>query len=93
MRKRKNSSDEKHATTAITRIWFILVDEATGSPYKENGHSTVSLPSNAVVDQFRDAVKEENKNGLKGIPASALLVYQSRDAFDKRMDFEEKAYY
>jgi hypothetical protein len=73
-------------------IWFQLIVSATGKPYKAATVSSVSLPSDFVIDQFRDAVQIKwNKPGyLKDIPAGALIVYKNKAAFDKRNDAEGK---
>jgi serine/threonine protein kinase len=46
----------------------------------------VDIPSNYVIDQFRDAVKEKcdrQGNDLKGILASKLRIYANKAAFEK----------
>jgi hypothetical protein len=69
-------------------VWFVLLDSATGEPYKNTSASSILLSSLAVpvVDQFRKAVKAEydNPNYLKDIPSGALLVYKNKAEFDKR---------
>jgi len=69
-------------------VWFVLLDSATGEPYKGTSASSILLSSLAVavVDQFRKAVKAEydNPNYLKDIPSGALLVYKNKAEFDKR---------
>ena len=69
-------------------VWFLLLDSATGLPYKDTSVSSVLRSSLVVpvVDQFRDAVKAkyDQPNYLKDIPAAATLVYKNKSAFDKR---------
>ncbi|KAJ3329493.1 hypothetical protein HDU76_007808 [Blyttiomyces sp. JEL0837] len=65
-------------------LWFLLVDAATGLPYRGTTATSVSLPPDSVVDQFRDAVKAEKPNKLSSVDASDLVVYKNKDAFDKR---------
>ena len=69
-------------------IWFVLVDSATGEPYKGTSASSVIRNSLvvSVIDQFRDAVqlKYDKPNYLNDIPSGALLVYKNKAAFDKR---------
>ena len=74
------------------KIWFHLYDYGTGKPYKETTATSVSLPSTAVIDQFRKAVKAEydQPGYLKDVPSGKLLVFKNKDAFDKRDSTEEK---
>ena len=65
-------------------VWFLLLDAATGEPYKGTSADYVSLPSTAVIAQFRDAVKTKYSNKLSSVDAGELLVYKNRVAFDKR---------
>ena len=69
-------------------VWFLLLDSATGEPYKGTTVSSVLRSSLVipVVDQFRDAVqlKYDKPDYLKDIPSGALLVYKNKAAFDKR---------
>jgi hypothetical protein len=67
-------------------VWFLLLDFATGKPYKGTTADKVSVSSLADVADFRDAVqlKYDKPNYLKDIPSSALLVYKNKLAFDKR---------
>jgi predicted Ser/Thr protein kinase len=66
-------------------IWFQLVDDNTGEPYKRTTCSSI-VRSSLVIVQFRDAVKAKHSNKLASIPASTLLVYKNRSCFDKRSD-------
>ena len=63
-------------------VWFQLFDSATGEPYKGTRADYVSLPSTAVIAQFRDAahLKYDKPNYLKDIPAGALHVYKNKAA-------------
>ncbi len=66
-------------------VWFLLLDSATGQPYKGTTADYVYLPSGSVIAQFRDAVKAKYSDSLlKGVAASALLVFKNKSAFDKR---------
>ena len=81
----------RQISTSNPLIWFHLYDYGTGKPYKETTATSVSLPSTAVIDQFRKAVKAEYSDShLKGIGPSDLLVFKNKDAFDKRDSTEEK---
>ena len=64
-------------------VWFLLLDSATGEPYKATSAAKVSVSTSADVDDFRDAVqlKYDKPNYLKDIPSSALLVYKNKAAF------------
>ncbi|GLD97389.1 hypothetical protein PINS_up006073 [Pythium insidiosum] len=63
-------------------VWFLLVDQE-GVAYKGTTASSVSIPSNYVIDQLRDAVKAKYADShLKGIAPSDLLVYADKTAFD-----------
>ncbi|KAL7485127.1 hypothetical protein ACHAW6_015145 [Cyclotella cf. meneghiniana] len=67
-------------------IWFLLLDSASGKPYKDTSVSSV-LPSSLVVpvvDHFRKAVKAEYSNKLSSVDSGTLLVYKNRAAFEKR---------
>jgi hypothetical protein len=50
----------------------------------------VSLPTDADVDDFRDAVKGKHSNKFASIPASSLVVYKNRASFEKTRDPENK---
>jgi len=67
-------------------VWFLLLDSATGEPYKGTSATKVSVDASADVADFRKAVKTEydQPNYLKDIPASSLLVYKNKTVFDKR---------
>ena len=71
-------------------VWFLLLDSASGLPYKGTSVSSILRSSLVVpvVDQFRDAVqiKYDKPNYHKDIPSGALLVYKNKSAFDKRND-------
>jgi len=73
-------------------IWFLLLDSATGLPYKGTTADYVSLPPGFVIAQFRDAahLKYDKPNYLKDIPSGALLVYKNKSSFDKRHSDEGK---
>ena len=83
------SSNQKQSSMSFPPsplIWFVLVDSATGEPYKGTSADAVSLPPGSVIVQFRDAVqlKYDKPNYLNDIPSGALLVYKTKAAFDKR---------
>ncbi len=67
-------------------VWFLLLDSATGQPYKGSTADKVSVSSSADVADFRDAVKAkyDQPTYLKDIPSGALLVYKNKTAFGKR---------
>ena len=71
-------------------VWFLLVDSATGQPYKGTTADIVSLPPGYVIAQFRDAVKAKYSNKLSSVDAGELLVYENKTAFDKRNLENEK---
>ena len=66
------------------KVWYLLLDSTNGQPYKGTSASTVSLPSDHVIDQLRDAVKAENSNNLSGVDPLNLIVYKNRASFDQR---------
>ena len=71
-------------------VWFLLLDSATGLPYKGTSADYVSVPSTAdVIAQFRDAVKKKDKDDgdaavLTHFKSSQLLIFKNKAAFDKR---------
>jgi hypothetical protein len=68
-------------------IWFrLLINSTSGQPYRGTTASSVMLPSDFNVDQFRKTVKAEyNQPGyLKDIPAGAVLVYKNSAAFTRK---------
>ena len=65
-------------------FWFLLLDSATGVPYKATSADKVAVTSPADVADFRDAVKAKHANKLSTVDAADLLVYKSKAAFDKR---------
>ena len=79
-RKRKS-----HATERFSRVWFRLVNESDGSPYKNLYETSVNVKFPADVDLFRKAVKMEwNAPGyLDNTPAGALKVYENESTFRK----------
>jgi len=65
-------------------VWFLLVD-GEGQPFRGTTASSVFIPSDYVIDQFRRAVKEEYKDShLKGIAPSDLVVYANKEAFERK---------
>ena len=75
------SSDQQSSSSLI---WFLLLDSATGEPYKRTTADKVSVSSSADVADFRDAVKVKHSNKLSSVDASQLLVYKNKASFDKR---------
>jgi len=71
-------------------IWYCLFDSSTGQPFRKTTASSVFLPTDYVIDQFRQAVKTENTSILAGIVASQLLVYKNKLAFDKRHNIDHE---
>jgi hypothetical protein len=71
-------------------VWFLLLDSATGQPYKGTTADFVSLASSAFIAQFRDAVIEkfdkQKSSVLTGFASSQLIVYKNKAAFGKRND-------
>jgi hypothetical protein len=65
------------------RVWFRLLDSATGLAYNEFSTGYVYLAPGSVIAQFRDAVKTKYDQPyyLKDIPAGALQVYKNNAAF------------
>jgi hypothetical protein len=81
-----SSSPHAHAPAPAPLIWFMLLDSATGEPFKGTTVSSVLRSSLviSVIDQFRDAVHLKNSSILTGITSSQLLVFMNKAAFDKR---------
>ena len=71
-------------SSSTAKFWFLLLDSATGQPYKGTTADFVSLPPGAVVAEFRDAVLSKNPAILTGIAPSQLIVYRNIAAFDRR---------
>ena len=69
---------------STTKFWFLLLDSATGQPYKGTTADFALLPPGAVVAEFRDAILSKNSAILTGIAPSQLLVYKNKAAFDNR---------
>jgi hypothetical protein len=65
-------------------VWFLLLDSATGLPYKGTGADKVAVYSSADVADFRKVVKTEHSNKLSSVDAADLLVYKNIAAFNKR---------
>jgi hypothetical protein len=77
--------------TESALVWFQLVD-STGSPFKGiTSVDAVSLSTNSLLVQFRDAVKAkfDQPEYLRDLPSALLVVYKNKDAFSKR-DAKEK---
>ena len=68
-----------------SRVWFQLLDLATGLPYKGTSADKVSVAPPADVADFRDAVKAKYADShLSGIAPSDLRVYKNMAAFNNR---------
>ncbi len=70
--------------TSTKYFWFLLLDAATGQPYKGTTADFVSLTPGAVVAEFRKLAYLEHSAILTGIAPSQLLVYKNKAAFDTR---------
>ncbi len=79
-------SEQQHSfmSTPSPLVWFLLLDAATGEPYKGTTADKVALSSTADVADFRDAVKAKFSNKLSSVDAGELHVYKNKAAFDKR---------
>jgi hypothetical protein len=62
-------------------VWFLLLDAATGNPYKGTSADKVAVSSSADVADFRKAVKAENSTILTDFVSSQLFVYKNSTAF------------
>ncbi|MFN7883395.1 MAG: hypothetical protein ACK5PF_10340 [bacterium] len=71
-------------------VWFLLLDAATGLPYKGSSADKVSVSSSADVADFRKAVQAENASILTGITSSQLLVYKNKAAFEEEKEVLEE---
>ncbi len=70
-------------------VWFLLVD-GEGQAFRGTTASSVDIPSDYVIDQFRDAVKEKYADShLKGIAPSDLIVYANDEEFEAGNALEE----
>jgi hypothetical protein len=68
-------------------IWCHLFDNATGEPYNRTEPTMVHVSSNAVLYDFQEAVNAKfSDRYLEHFPPSALHVYTTKAAFDKRND-------
>jgi len=65
-------------------VYYVLLDSATGEPYKGASEDAVSLSSGSSVVQFRDAVFLKNPKKLCSVDASDLIVYKSKRSFENR---------
>jgi hypothetical protein len=69
-------------------VWFLLLDSATGQPYKETRATKVSVDSSADVADIVEAVKkkfkEEDSTILTGIASCQLVVYKNKATLAKR---------
>ncbi|KAF0693297.1 Aste57867_15724 [Aphanomyces stellatus] len=67
------------------RVWFVLVDDK-GQAYMGMAAHVVNIPSDSVIAEFKDAVKEKcDRQGddLKGILSFKLHVYANLDELHK----------
>ena len=77
----KESAILKSSSKKESQIWFHLYDSANGLPYMGTRATSVSLPPQAVIAQFRKAVKAECSNKLSSIDSDDLLVRKSESIF------------
>ena len=63
-------------------IWYLLLDSATGEPYKRTSADKVRVSSSADVTDFREAVIAKNPNNLSSFDTSELMVYENKKDFD-----------
>ena len=67
-------------------IWFRLVENFTGTAtdsstvqnFKMSSATSVSLNSENIIDQLRDAVKAKFRNKLNSVDAAELDVYRNQ---------------
>jgi hypothetical protein len=77
-----NPQPQQSSSPPSPLVWFLLLDAATGNPYKGTTADKVAVSSSADVADFRDAVIEKQKSSvLTGIASSQLLVYKNKAAF------------
>jgi hypothetical protein len=86
------SQQELSSLPSSSLVWFLLVDSTTGEPYKGTSIDYVSLPSTAVIAQFRDAAHLKNSNKLSSVDAADLLVYKNKRVFSERPHRPLKVY-
>jgi hypothetical protein len=60
------------------RIWYSLV-QADGKPFSNSTVASVLVPSSAIVDDLRKAVKAENVNDLAKVDARRLKVFKDKE--------------
>ena len=77
-------SIRKLSTVPSPRIWFHLYG-SDGMPYNGVSVSSVRLPPDSVIDEFRDAVKAKNSNKLAAVDAADLIVFENKAAFDMKV--------
>ena len=65
------------------KVWVQLVD-SEGASYRGSSADKLTLADDADVADLRDAIKIKNKDILKGITASQLVVYSTRDNLDSK---------
>ena len=60
------------------RIWYLLVD-ASGNTFKNATADKVSVPSDAIIDDLRKAVKQKNDAILPNVVVAQLKVLKCKD--------------
>jgi hypothetical protein len=65
------------------RVWVTLVD-SSGAAFKDSSADFVWLPGDALVADFRKAVKAEFSNKLSSVDAADLKVYRDAAHFHAR---------
>jgi hypothetical protein len=80
------SNPQPQTSMSSPLIWFLLVDSATGDPYKGTTVSSVVRSTLVVpmVAAFRSAVKKKYSTNLSFVDTGDLLVYKNKAAFDRR---------
>ena len=67
-----------HPQAPLMKVWVQLVD-SHGASSRGSSAGKLTLADDADVADLRDAIKIKNKDILKGITASQLIVYSTRD--------------
>jgi hypothetical protein len=77
----------------VAKTNFFLCHELTDprvDPYKGTTATKVSLSTDAVVIDFRDAVKAKHSNKLASVDSDELVVYRNSTSFVKTRDLQYK---
>ena len=65
-------------------VYYVLLDSATGEPYKNTSEDFITLSSGSLVGHFRDTVLLKNPKKLSSVDASDLIVYKNKRSFENR---------